>query len=106
MSPLFSPPKLAKEVRETLSLVEGHMEQELANSLFPVYLSLQAIHKDKAFLQKRSVIAQYRATRFATAFTMSLKLVHFKGSFTYSICKTIHLLHLTTLFALDFSLDL
>lgn len=31
------------------------MEQELANSLFPVYLSLQAIHKDKAFLQKRSV---------------------------------------------------
>lgn len=47
---------LAKEVRETLSLVEGHMEQELANSLFPVYLSLQAIHKDKAFLQKRGVL--------------------------------------------------
>lgn len=32
------------------------MEQALANSLFPVYLSLQAIHKDKAFLQKRLVI--------------------------------------------------
>ncbi|XP_075889902.1 protein unc-13 homolog D isoform X2 [Nelusetta ayraudi] len=47
---------LAKEVRETLSLVEGHMEQELANSLFPVYLSLQVIHKDKAFLQKRGVL--------------------------------------------------
>ena len=51
---LFSPPKLAKEVREILSLIEGQMEQALANSLFPVYLSLQAIHKDKAFLQKRS----------------------------------------------------
>lgn len=37
--------------------MEGHMEQALANSLFPVYLSLQAIHKDKAFLQKRLVVA-------------------------------------------------
>ncbi|XP_054454454.1 protein unc-13 homolog D [Anoplopoma fimbria] len=44
---------LAKEVRETLSLIEGQMEQALANSLLPVYLSLQAIHKNKAFLQKR-----------------------------------------------------
>uniref|UniRef100_A0A3Q1FZD1 Unc-13 homolog D (C. elegans) n=1 Tax=Acanthochromis polyacanthus TaxID=80966 RepID=A0A3Q1FZD1_9TELE len=43
---------LAKEVRETLCLMKGEMEQPLANSLFPVYLSLQAIHKDKAFLQK------------------------------------------------------
>lgn len=43
-------------MRETLSLIEGQMEQPLANSLFPVYLSLQAIHKDKAFLQKRSVV--------------------------------------------------
>lgn len=49
----MSPPQLAKEVRETLSLIEGQMERTLANSLFPVYLSLQAIHKDKAFLQKR-----------------------------------------------------
>ncbi|XP_029954450.1 protein unc-13 homolog D [Salarias fasciatus] len=47
---------LAKEVRETLSLMEGQMEQPLANSLFPVYLSLQAIHKDKAFLQKRGLL--------------------------------------------------
>ncbi|XP_032357999.1 protein unc-13 homolog D isoform X1 [Etheostoma spectabile] len=44
---------LADEVRGTLSLIQGHMEQALANSLFPVYLSLQAIHKDKAYLQKR-----------------------------------------------------
>uniref|UniRef100_A0A3B4WEI8 Unc-13 homolog D n=1 Tax=Seriola lalandi dorsalis TaxID=1841481 RepID=A0A3B4WEI8_SERLL len=43
---------LAQEVKDTLSLMEGQMEQPLANSLFPVYLSLQAIHKDKAFLQK------------------------------------------------------
>uniref|UniRef100_A0A3B5ACK4 Unc-13 homolog D n=1 Tax=Stegastes partitus TaxID=144197 RepID=A0A3B5ACK4_9TELE len=47
---------LAKEVRETLSLMKGQMEQTLANSLFPVYLSLQAIHKDKAFLQKRGLL--------------------------------------------------
>ncbi|XP_062298549.1 protein unc-13 homolog D [Scomber scombrus] len=47
---------LAKEVRETLSLLEGQMEQPLANSLFPVYLSLQGIHKDKAFLQKRGLL--------------------------------------------------
>lgn len=51
-----SPLQLANEVRETLSLVEGQMEQPLANNLFPVYLSLQAIHKDKAFLQKRSEV--------------------------------------------------
>ncbi|XP_042253604.1 protein unc-13 homolog D [Thunnus maccoyii] len=47
---------LAKEVRATLSLIEGQMEQPLANSLFPVYRSLQAIHKDKAFLQKRGLL--------------------------------------------------
>lgn len=44
------------------------MEQELANSLFPVYLSLQAIHKDKAFLQKRSVITQHKSTGLGTGF--------------------------------------
>ncbi|KAM7382119.1 hypothetical protein PAMA_012811 [Pampus argenteus] len=47
---------LAKEVKLTLSMMEGQMEQPLANSLFPVYLSLQAIHKDKAFLQKRGLL--------------------------------------------------
>lgn len=59
------------------------MEQELANSLFPVYLSLQTIHKDKAFLQKRSVITQHKSIWLATACTMNLKRVHFKVSFTY-----------------------
>lgn len=53
---LSFPLQIAKEVRETLSLMEDQMEQQLANSLFPVYLSLQAIYKDKAFLQKRSEI--------------------------------------------------
>lgn len=53
---LSFPPQIAKELRETLSLMEDQMEQKLANSLFPVYLSLQAIYKDKAFLQKRSEI--------------------------------------------------
>ncbi|KAF3853112.1 hypothetical protein F7725_013800 [Dissostichus mawsoni] len=43
---------LAKEMRDTLSLIEGQMEQTLANNLFPVYLSLQNIQQDKAFLQK------------------------------------------------------
>ncbi|CAB1449037.1 unnamed protein product [Pleuronectes platessa] len=47
---------LAKEVKETLSLMDKNMEQLLANSLFPIYLSLQAIHKDKAFLQKRGIL--------------------------------------------------
>ncbi|KAM8887841.1 protein unc-13 homolog D [Synchiropus picturatus] len=47
---------LAKEVMQTLSLMEGQMEQTLANSLFPVYLSLQAIHNDKAFLQRRGLL--------------------------------------------------
>lgn len=42
-------------MRETLSQMEGHIDQSLANSLFPVYLNLQAIRKAKAFLQKRSV---------------------------------------------------
>ncbi|KAM6897701.1 protein unc-13 homolog D [Xenentodon cancila] len=47
---------LAKEIRETLSLMEGQMDQNLSKSLFPVYLTLQAIHKDKAFLQKRRLL--------------------------------------------------
>ncbi|XP_034050433.1 protein unc-13 homolog D [Thalassophryne amazonica] len=47
---------IAKEVGEVLSLMEGQMEQPLANSLFPLYLSLQAIHKDKAFLQRRGLL--------------------------------------------------
>lgn len=42
-------------MRENLSLIKGHMDQNLANSLFPVYQNLQNIHKDKAFLQNRSV---------------------------------------------------
>ncbi|KTG34521.1 hypothetical protein cypCar_00003389 [Cyprinus carpio] len=46
---------LADELRATLSQLENQMDQALANSLFPVYLTLQAIHKDKAFLQKRSL---------------------------------------------------
>lgn len=54
------------------------MEQELANSLFPVYLSLQVIHKDKAFLQKRSVITQHKSTGLGTGCTTSLKLIYFK----------------------------
>lgn len=54
------------------------MEQELANSLFPVYLSLQVIHKDKAFLQKRSVITQRKSTGLGTGCTTSLKLIDFK----------------------------
>ncbi|XP_026171952.1 protein unc-13 homolog D [Mastacembelus armatus] len=60
---------LAKEVRETLSLMEGQMEQSLANSLFPVYLSLQAIHKDKAFLQKRGLL---ELTNFHESFREAL----------------------------------
>ncbi|XP_061665757.1 protein unc-13 homolog D [Syngnathoides biaculeatus] len=47
---------LATEVRETLSEMEGRIDQGLANSLFPVYLSLQAIRKDKAFVQKRGLL--------------------------------------------------
>ncbi|KAM6898628.1 protein unc-13 homolog D [Lycodopsis pacificus] len=60
---------LAKEVKETLSLIEGQMEQALANSLFPVYLSLQAIHKDKAFLQTRGSI---ELTNFQEGFREAL----------------------------------
>ncbi|KAM9425116.1 protein unc-13 homolog D [Pholidichthys leucotaenia] len=60
---------LAKEVRETLALMDGQMEQRLANSLFPVYLSLQAIHKDKAFLQKRG---QLELTSFHEGFREAL----------------------------------
>ncbi|XP_064179341.1 protein unc-13 homolog D isoform X2 [Anguilla rostrata] len=44
---------VAVEVKDTLGRVESQMEQETANSLFKLYLSLQAIHKQKAFLQKR-----------------------------------------------------
>uniref|UniRef100_A0A669CGR9 Unc-13 homolog D (C. elegans) n=1 Tax=Oreochromis niloticus TaxID=8128 RepID=A0A669CGR9_ORENI len=36
-------PQIAKEVRETLSLMEDQMEQQLANSLFPVYLKAQEL---------------------------------------------------------------
>ncbi|KAM4623513.1 protein unc-13 homolog D [Polymixia lowei] len=49
---------LAGEVRATLSLTVGQMDQVLANSLFPLYLSLQNIHKDKAFLQKRGKLLE------------------------------------------------
>uniref|UniRef100_A0A8C6SG08 Unc-13 homolog D (C. elegans) n=1 Tax=Neogobius melanostomus TaxID=47308 RepID=A0A8C6SG08_9GOBI len=47
---------LAQEVRQTLCVMEGQMEQVLANRLFSVYLSLQTIHQDKAFLQKRGTL--------------------------------------------------
>ncbi|XP_028988994.1 protein unc-13 homolog D isoform X2 [Betta splendens] len=60
---------LAKELRETLSMMEGQIEQPLANSLFPVYLSLQAIHKDKAFLQKRGLL---ELTNFHESFREAL----------------------------------
>ncbi|XP_069563579.1 protein unc-13 homolog D isoform X1 [Brachyistius frenatus] len=60
---------LAQELRENLSLMEGKMEQPLASSLFPVYLSLQAIHKDKAFLQKRGLL---QLTNFHEGFREAL----------------------------------
>ncbi|XP_054592460.2 protein unc-13 homolog D isoform X2 [Nothobranchius furzeri] len=47
---------LTNEVKQTLSLMDGQMEQNLAKSLFPIYLSLQTIHKDKAFLQRRGFL--------------------------------------------------
>ncbi|XP_037547122.1 protein unc-13 homolog D [Nematolebias whitei] len=47
---------LAREVRETLALMEGQMDEKVAKSLFQVYLSLKGIHKDKAFLQKRKLL--------------------------------------------------
>ncbi|XP_049615716.1 protein unc-13 homolog D isoform X1 [Syngnathus scovelli] len=56
---------VATEVRETLSQTEGHIDQSLANSLFPLYLSLQAIHKEKAFLQKRGLL---KLTNFHVSF--------------------------------------
>nr|XP_061807192.1 protein unc-13 homolog D-like [Nerophis lumbriciformis] len=56
---------LATEVRETLSQMEGRIDQNLANSLFPVYLSLQAIRKEKAFLQKRGLL---KLTNFHVSF--------------------------------------
>ncbi|XP_051522810.1 protein unc-13 homolog D-like isoform X1 [Myxocyprinus asiaticus] len=49
---------LADELKATFSQLENQMDQPLANSLFPVYLALQAIHKDKAFLQKRGKLLQ------------------------------------------------
>ncbi|XP_064806729.1 protein unc-13 homolog D-like isoform X6 [Oncorhynchus masou masou] len=61
---------LAGEVRDTLSLLEGEMEQNLANSLFPLYLSLQVIHKDKAFLQKRGKLLEL--TNFHEGFREAL----------------------------------
>ncbi|XP_067100651.1 protein unc-13 homolog D isoform X3 [Osmerus mordax] len=61
---------LAGEVRETLSLVEDHMDQSLANNLFPIYLSLQVIHKDKAYLQKRGKLLEL--TNFHEGFREAL----------------------------------
>ncbi|KAK6301817.1 hypothetical protein J4Q44_G00278700 [Coregonus suidteri] len=61
---------LAGEVRDTLRLLEGEMEQSLANSLFPLYLSLQVIHKDKAFLQKRGNLLEL--TNFHEGFREAL----------------------------------
>ncbi|KAK3529487.1 hypothetical protein QTP70_031731 [Hemibagrus guttatus] len=49
---------LAKEVQAMMCQLENHMDQSLANSLFPVYLSLQAIHKEKAYLQKREKLLE------------------------------------------------
>ncbi|KAM9716012.1 protein unc-13 homolog D isoform 1-T1 [Menidia menidia] len=60
---------LANEVKETLSSMEGQMEQHLAKSLFPIYMSLQAIHKDKAFLQKRGLL---KLTNFHEGFREAL----------------------------------
>ncbi|XP_031424415.1 protein unc-13 homolog D [Clupea harengus] len=61
---------LSEEMRETLAQVEQQMDQSLANALFPVYLSLQDIHKDKAFLQKRSNLLQL--TNFHECFREAL----------------------------------
>ncbi|XP_062388369.1 protein unc-13 homolog D [Sardina pilchardus] len=61
---------LAVEMRETLDQVEQQMEQSLANTLFPVYLSLQAIHKEKAYLQKRTNLLQL--TNFHECFREAL----------------------------------
>ncbi|XP_066519313.1 protein unc-13 homolog D [Hoplias malabaricus] len=49
---------LAVELRATLTQLENNMDQSLANSLFPVYLSLQTIHNNKAYLQKRGKLLQ------------------------------------------------
>ncbi|KAI2658302.1 hypothetical protein H4Q32_016340 [Labeo rohita] len=57
---------LADELRATLSQLENLMDQPLANSLFPVYLTLQAIHKDKAFLQKRDALPYWLNKAFST----------------------------------------
>lgn len=54
------------EVRDTLGTFESQMEQETANSLFKLYLSLQAIHEQKAFLQKR-LVAVGKVMTFITA---------------------------------------
>ncbi|XP_028821116.1 protein unc-13 homolog D [Denticeps clupeoides] len=43
---------LAVEIQQTLAQMCDQMEQSLANTLFPVYLSLQAVHKDKNFLKE------------------------------------------------------
>ncbi|XP_066560989.1 protein unc-13 homolog D isoform X2 [Amia ocellicauda] len=47
---------VAVEVGETLSSVEDKIDMQLAATLFPLYLSLKSIHKDKAFLQKRGKV--------------------------------------------------
>ncbi|XP_051968495.1 protein unc-13 homolog D [Xyrauchen texanus] len=49
---------LADELKDTFSQLGNQMDQLLANSLFPVYLTLQAIHKDKTCLQKRGMLLQ------------------------------------------------
>ncbi|KAJ8399738.1 hypothetical protein AAFF_G00408430 [Aldrovandia affinis] len=61
---------LATEVRDFLGRMESQMEQETANSLFTFYLSLQAIHKQKAFLQKRDKMLEL--TNFHTCFRDAL----------------------------------
>ncbi|XP_017271621.1 protein unc-13 homolog D isoform X2 [Kryptolebias marmoratus] len=60
---------LAHEVRETLSLMEGQMDEKVAKSLFQVYLSLKGIHQDKAFLQKRKLL---ELTNFHESFREAL----------------------------------
>nr|XP_015211557.1 PREDICTED: protein unc-13 homolog D isoform X1 [Lepisosteus oculatus]XP_015211558.1 PREDICTED: protein unc-13 homolog D isoform X1 [Lepisosteus oculatus] len=44
---------IAAEIDYTLSSLGSQIDQQLANTLYPLYLSLKAIHKEKAFLQKR-----------------------------------------------------
>ncbi|XP_056153133.1 protein unc-13 homolog D [Lampris incognitus] len=61
---------LAQEVRDTWYLMKGQIDQDIANSLFPLYLSLHAIYKDKAFLQKRGKLLEL--TNFHEGFREAL----------------------------------